>query len=64
MAIENVAQLYGLDFLPVADEHYDFFVSDSRRDRPGVQAFLKALGSAEARALLIELGFTPSNPAQ
>ncbi|WP_088343609.1 MULTISPECIES: molybdopterin biosynthesis protein [Rhodomicrobium] len=60
MAIENVARLYGLGFLPVADEHYDFFLADSRRDRPAVQAFLAALASAEARAALRRLGFTPS----
>lgn len=64
MAIENVAQLYGLDFLPVADEHYDFFVSDARRERTGVQAFLTALESPEAHALLVKLGFVPSSPAQ
>ena len=61
MAIENVARLYGLDFLPVADEHYDFFLADARRDRPAVQDFIAALMSAEARRLLIELGFSPGS---
>ena len=57
MAIENVAQLYGLGFLPVADEHYDFFVADDRRQRPAVQAFLAALASAEVGDILARLGF-------
>jgi len=61
MTIENVARLYGLGFLPVADEHYDFFLAGSRRDRPAVQAFLAALASAEARAALNRLGFTPAD---
>ncbi len=61
MAIENVARLYGLDFLPIADEHYDFFLADARRDRPAVKAFIAALMSAEARHLLVELGFSPSS---
>ncbi len=59
MAIENVADLYGLGFLPVGDEHYDFILADARRDRPAVQALLKTLGSAEVHAALKAVGFTP-----
>jgi putative molybdopterin biosynthesis protein len=57
LAIENVARLHGLGFLPVADEHYDFFVADGRRERPAVRSFLAALASDEARAILAKLGF-------
>ena len=39
LAIEPVAKLYGLGFLPVSPEHYDFIIVDKRRDRPAVQAF-------------------------
>jgi putative molybdopterin biosynthesis protein len=60
MAIGSVAQAYGLGFLPVADEHYDFFVPEARLARPAVQAFLEVLGSAEAVAALRALGFTPA----
>jgi putative molybdopterin biosynthesis protein len=60
MAIENVARLYGLGFLPVGDEHYDFILAESRAERPAVQAFLSVLGSGEARAALAALGFTPA----
>ena len=35
IAIEPVAQLYGLGFLPIAPEDYDFLLVESRRDRPG-----------------------------
>jgi putative molybdopterin biosynthesis protein len=58
MAIENVARMYGLGFLPVADEHYDFFLREDRRDRPAVRAFLAALAGEEAGAALSALGFT------
>ncbi|MFC5068722.1 molybdopterin biosynthesis protein [Flaviflagellibacter deserti] len=61
MAIENVARLYGLSFLPVADEHYDFFLADARRDRPAVQAFLAVLAGDDARSLLSGLGFIPAD---
>jgi putative molybdopterin biosynthesis protein len=60
MAIENVARLYGLGFLPVAVEHYDFFVADARRERPAVQAFLAALAGPEVRGVLANLGFDVS----
>lgn len=63
MAIENVARLYGLGFLPLATEHYGFFLADVRRERPGVQAFLGALTSTEVRALLVSLGFEPADAA-
>jgi putative molybdopterin biosynthesis protein len=43
LAIEPVAKLYGLGFLPVSPEHYDFLVVDARRERPAVQAFLAVL---------------------
>jgi putative molybdopterin biosynthesis protein len=62
MAIENVANLYGLGFLPVADEHYDFFLADARRKKPAVEAFLDLLASEEARRMLTGLGFLPAGP--
>ena len=43
--------MYGLGFLPLAPEHYDFLLVESRRERPAVQAFLAALAEpARARA--------------
>ena len=60
IAIATVATLYGLDFLPIAPEHYDFLVAESRRDRPAVKAFLAALAEAETRARIEALGMTPA----
>jgi putative molybdopterin biosynthesis protein len=61
-AIEPVARTYGLSFLPVAPEEYDFLVVDSRRrDRPAVRAFLEALQDEEVRKRIRALGMRPAN---
>ena len=60
LAIEPVAKLYGLGFLPVSPEHYDFLVVDSRRERPAVQAFLAALHDERTRERIRALGMEPS----
>jgi len=65
IAIANVAKLYGLDFLPIAPEHFDFLVVDSRRSRPAVQAFLAALAEAGVRQRITALGMKlPEETAQ
>jgi putative molybdopterin biosynthesis protein len=58
VAIETVAHAYGLGFLPLADEHYDFFLVEARAERPGVRAFLRLLESGESRAALAASGFS------
>jgi putative molybdopterin biosynthesis protein len=60
VAIEPVARMYGLGFLPVAPEHYDFLLLEARRDRPAVQAFLDALCDDATRAGIRALGMEPS----
>lgn len=60
VAIEPVARMYGLRFLPLAPEHYDFLVVESRRTRPAVQAFLKALGDEAVRRRIRALGMEPA----
>jgi putative molybdopterin biosynthesis protein len=60
VAIEPVAKLYGLSFLPVSPEHYDFLVADNRRERMGVQAFLAALRDERVRTRVRALGMEPS----
>jgi putative molybdopterin biosynthesis protein len=57
MTIAPVAHAVGLGFIPLADEHYDFALVTSRKQRPAVQAFLAALASNEARAALERAGF-------
>ena len=59
LAIEPVAKLYGLGFLPVSPEHYDFLVVDNRCERPGVRVFLAALRDDRVRARIRALGMEP-----
>jgi putative molybdopterin biosynthesis protein len=61
VAIEPVAKLYGLGFLPVAPEHYDFLVAEKRRARPAVQAFLAALRDSATRAKIAAIGMQPAD---
>jgi putative molybdopterin biosynthesis protein len=60
VAIEPVAKLYGLGFLPLSPEHYDFLVVESRAGRPAVQAFLAALRDEKVRERIRALGMSPS----
>ncbi len=57
MAIDTVAKQYGLGFIPTQEEHYDFAVPKSRRERPGVQLFARLLQEPAVRARLRALGF-------
>lgn len=57
LAIEPAAREYGLGFLPLRVEHYDFVVPKSRRNRPAVAAFCEALRSTAVRKELAALGF-------
>jgi putative molybdopterin biosynthesis protein len=59
LAIATVARQYGLGFIPVRDEHYDFAIPLGRRDRPAVQAFRAALATPQVRDALRALGFEP-----
>jgi putative molybdopterin biosynthesis protein len=61
VAIEPVAKLYGLGFLPLAPEHYDFLVVESRRDRLAVRAFLEALHDKAIRERIHALGMCPAD---
>ena len=60
VAIEPVARMYGLAFLPVAPEEYDFLLRQDRRDRPAVQAFLEVLRDKASRARIRALGMEPA----
>ena len=59
VAISSVARLYDLGFLPIAPEHYDFLLVESRRESPAVQAFLAALKEPEVREKIAALGMRP-----
>jgi putative molybdopterin biosynthesis protein len=59
VAIGTVARQYGLGFLPLQAEHYDFVVPRNRLHRPPVQRFLHLLREPAIRAELEDLGFHP-----
>ena len=61
IAIESVARLYGLAFVAIAPEHYDFLLVESRKERPAVQAFLAALRDPDVRARVAALGMVPAD---
>jgi putative molybdopterin biosynthesis protein len=60
VAIAPVAKLYGLGFLPIAPEHYDFLLVEARRQRPAVQAFIAALQDETTRDRIRALGMEPA----
>lgn len=59
MTIAPVAYASDLGFIPFAEEHYDFALVTTRKQRPAVQAFLDALNSEEGRDALTQAGFRP-----
>ncbi len=60
MTIAPVAHAAGLGFIPFAEEHYDFALVTSRKQRSAVQVFLDALRSADVRKALEQAGFRPA----
>ncbi|MCF3947027.1 molybdopterin biosynthesis protein [Acidiphilium iwatense] len=63
VAIETVARQYGLGFLPLQDEQYDFVVPLARRERPAVRRFIALLQDPATRRQLEAMGFTISAEA-
>lgn len=61
VAIATVARDYGLGFIPLAEEHYDFAVPIARLERAPVRAFREVLTAAPTREALTALGFSPSS---
>jgi len=60
VAIAPVARMYGLSFLPIAPEAYDFLLRETRRERPAVAAFLAALRDETTRQRIRALGMEPA----
>ena len=56
MGILSAARIYGLDFIPLYDEEYDFLVDERFLDDPKVRAFFEVLESAPFRKRLAEMG--------
>ncbi len=59
VAIEPAAREYGLGFLPLREERFDFVAPRDRLDRPAVRAFRELLAEPETRRELAALGFRP-----
>ena len=57
VAIESVARQYGLGFIPLQDEHYDFIVPKTRMNRAPILRFRQILAQDEVRDALTALGF-------
>ncbi len=62
VAIAPVAKAYGLEFLPIRAERYDFAIPAPRWDRPAVAAFRALLDREDVRKRLRELGFLLEEP--
>jgi putative molybdopterin biosynthesis protein len=60
LAIDTVAKQYGLGFLPLQAEQYDFVIPASRADRPAVRRFVELLRSETGQRILRDLGFEPA----
>jgi putative molybdopterin biosynthesis protein len=60
VAIQSVAAMYGLGFLQLSPENYDFLLVEARRERPAVAAFLAALADRQVRAQIAALGMVPA----
>ena len=56
MGILSAARIYGLDFIPIYSEEYDFLVNEAFLDDPMVRAFFETLYSPEFRQRLAALG--------
>ena len=56
MGILSAAKIYGLDFIPLWNEEYDFLIADQYRDNPMVTAFFEILQSEPFRNRLQEMG--------
>lgn len=57
VAIEPAAKEYGLGFLPLREERFDFVAPRDRLDRPAVRAFVEVLRSESAQDALRRMGF-------
>jgi putative molybdopterin biosynthesis protein len=57
LAIESVARMNNLGFIPYKDERYDFVIPQLRRNRQAVKAFVELLAAPLVRNHLTQLGF-------
>lgn len=55
IGVMSVAVCYGLDFIPIGYEEYDFVISPESREKEAVKEFLKCLRSKEFRDELLKI---------
>ncbi|MEM0504773.1 MAG: molybdopterin biosynthesis protein [Sulfolobales archaeon] len=55
LGIEVAAEMYGLNFIPLRDEHYDFAINTLSLDKPVVKGFIDVLKSDEFKDRLRRL---------
>ncbi|MEY4581882.1 MAG: hypothetical protein RL701_6585 [Pseudomonadota bacterium] len=60
IATRDVAIVYGLDFVPVAEERYDLVVPRESMDDPRIQRLLDTMATSGARRELSALGYDVS----
>ena len=60
VGVEFIAKQYGLEFIPLKEEEYDFLVKRRSLKREAVRKFIEMLKSEEVRKLLNEMGMKPS----
>jgi putative molybdopterin biosynthesis protein len=62
IGIESVALMYGLGFIPIRNEEYDFCIPKTKFKTPAVQEFIKTIKSDEFKDKLLQLeGFMISS---
>ncbi|MBX9932710.1 MAG: molybdopterin biosynthesis protein [Methylobacterium sp.] len=64
VAIATVAEIYGLGFLPLTEEHYDLAYAAQNAEKPALAAFLAVLAEPEIRGVLSDLGMSPAEPSR
>jgi putative molybdopterin biosynthesis protein len=57
VAIKTITDHYGLGFIPLQQEHYDFVVPKARLERPAVRMFCELLKDSAIRQQLSDFGF-------
>ena len=62
IGVYSAAKAMGLNFIPIADEHYDFAVRTKNIDKPHIKTFIDILKSEELKLKLDNLGgYTTEN---
>jgi len=56
VAIKSVALMYGLEFIPLREEHYDFCILKSKLKKESVLEFLRIIKSKEFHSKLLNMG--------